>query len=340
MPRSLPRLPVICLGVTIAAAWLGHVPTAAPKPQSEPQPISAEESAGANAALSAHAPAGPAAADPANHANQLIDAAIRTLENRFSVEARFRQSGEIYGHKFFGSGTYTDIQPGRNHKYRLEIKLRAGDRDTSLIQVCDGRYLWLYRALPDGESLDRVDVASVVNALRDADNLPQPEFVGAWPGLGGLPRLLRGLYHSFHFTQVETDEFQAKDSAGGTHPVPLWKLTGRWRPERLVFAIPSQKQKILAGEPVDLSALPEHVPDEVVVYLGQTTLFPLRIEYRRKAFEGAKPGDCRYLLVMDWVEVNLNVPVDPNRFLYHPGQLEVNDATQQFLNTLDLKQRQ
>lgn len=334
MPRRIPKLALLCLAVAGLAAWIAQVQIKAQSASADSEGIP-ETGVPATAVPPSGTLQNASPAAPIADANQLLEAAIRTLESRFSVEARFRlrQPVDLYGHQIIGSGTYTDIQPGRNHKYRMEIKLRSGDQDANLIQVCDGRYLWIYRALPEGESLDRVDVASVVNALRDADNLPQPGTVGAWPGFGGLPRLLRGLYHDFQFTRTETDAFQAQDTQGRIQEVPVWKVTGHWRPERLVTILPDQKGDLLQGKPVDLSALPEHVPDAVVVYLGQSTLFPLRIEYRRDSAS-------RYLLVMDWVEVNLNVPIDPNRFLYQPGQVEVADITRQFLSTLDLKQRQ
>ena len=109
---------------------------------------------------------------------------------------------------------------------------------------------------------------------------------------------------------------------------------------RLLTLLPNQKETMEKGEPPDTSKLPEYLLDQVVLLLGREDLFPYRIEYRRTTSEKAShPGGptSRALVTMDLFEVNINVPIDPARFIYSPGDIEFSDQTAAFLQTLGLK---
>ncbi len=252
----------------------------------------------------------------------LLEAAVRTLEAHNSVSAKIRQEVNLFGKRLFGSGSYWEQRQGPNHLLRLELKIQLGDQTSSLLQVCDGRFLWTKCKLPDKEELGRIDVARARQALEQAGKIPGQGNLGVLPGLGGVPRMLRGLYAAFDFTSAQPGRW-------GKHKRPVWRLEGRWKPEQLVKLLPDQKQTIQAGNFPDLSKLPEHLPDHVVLLLGQEARFPYRIEYRRT--DGCA---TRVMVAMDLYDVDINVPIDPNRFVYNPGDLKYSDETDRFLESL------
>ncbi len=123
---------------------------------------------------------------------------------------------------------------------------------------------------------------------------------------------------------------------------PVWIVEGIWKPEKLIEAVPDQKSNIETGRPLDLKRLPAQLPERIVLSIGQTDLFPYRIEYlRRKSNStasgagqgGAAPG-YRSIVSMEWFDVQINRPIDPQKFVYQPTGWT--DGTEVFLKTLNL----
>jgi hypothetical protein len=214
-------------------------------------------------------------------------------------------------------------------RIRLE-RMQLGGEPSSLLHVCDGHYLWMYRELGDQESLTRVNRERVEQALEESGNVQEMTKIGFWPGLGGLPRLLRALEATFDFHCVE--EALLADQ------LPVWRLRGEWKQDQLA-QLGSHREGGKKGEPHNLSELPEHVPNLVVLFLGKTDSFPYRIEYRRGKPgppEGGLASKDRSIITIKFSAVDLNAPIHPTRFLYSPGDLEYSDDTKRFLKKLGL----
>jgi len=271
---------------------------------------------------------------PSPSGQTLLEQAILALESRRSVSAKIRYSVDLMGQRPVGSGVYSEQRSERGLLLRFETRFQLAGEPSSLLQVCDGRYLWVYQKLGDQESLSRIDVARVEQELEESGEIGKIADVGWWPGLGGLTRLLRALHATFEFTSVE--EAQLADKAG---PVPVWRLRGEWKPEKLAKWLPNERKAGQNGRAPDLSELPRHLPDHVVLYLGKTDRFPYRIEYRRRTpsdQEAEGGSEDRSLVTMELFERNLNASIHPANFLYSPGDLECPDRTSQFLKKLGL----
>jgi hypothetical protein len=277
--------------------------------------------------------AGRAESSPASQAKLLLKDAVRTLEGRDSISAKIRHEAEIFDKHLVGTGVYLEQRRGQDRLLRLELRTQLGDQSSSLVQVCDGRYFWVHRNLPSDVKLSRIDLAQVARAMRKTERAPGQVNRDMLPSLGGLPKLLRGLDTAFDFTQVEQGRW-------GKRKQPVWRLQGQWKREQLLKLLPNQKEAMEKGEPPDTNKLPEYLPDQVVLLLGREDLFPYRIEYRRilpeKASHSGGPTS-RALVTMDLFEVNINVPIDPTRFIYSPGDIEFSDQTAAFLQSLGLK---
>jgi hypothetical protein len=267
--------------------------------------------------------------DPAA-GQKLLERAILSLEGRRSVSAKIRQRVDLFGRKLVGSGTYLEQRSAEELLMRMELKIQVGDQVTSLLQVCDGRYYWVHRKMgSDPGTLTRIALVRVGVALEETGEMPQPGKVGSWLGLGGLPRLLRGLNASFQFSPPEETQLDQR---------PVWKLHGEWKPERVARFFSDKDKTAQEGKPLDLSKLPAHLPDRVLLYLGRDNVFPYQVEYCRfqpnlKGRYGS-PED-RVMVAMELFDEVLNVPIDSNRFTYSPpAELEIVDQTEAYLQSL------
>ncbi len=317
-----PRLPILAIGGLLGAG-LGLL---APGAQAQ-----TSRQAGPGQLASQDRPAQPPTTPPIC-GQDLLEQAILALENRRSISAKIAHSIDLFGHKPVGSGIYLEERSDRGLRLRLEVRIQLAGQTGSLLHVCDGRYLWMYEKLGDRESLTRIDVQRVGQALEESGSMGRLGTIGWWPGLGGLSKLLRGLHDAFDFPTVDQTRL-------GQPPLPVWRLHGQWKPEKLAELLPDQQKNLEKGKPVDLAKLPPHLPDHVVLFLGKIDGFPYRIEYRRQQPSETQAEDApndRAVVTIKLHEVALNASIHPTYFLYSPGDLPISDGTGQFLKGLGL----
>lgn len=300
-----------------------------------PTSARAQSPVGVAAAPNAPSPAEtkPGAAAP-NDSRPLLAKAIGALEAYESISAKLRQRIDLFGQQLVGSGSYLQ-GPAKDHQLRLELRIHVGDEVSTLQHVSDGRTLWIYQQLFDEGRVSKVDLRRVLAALAQRDGTPPPGPVVNWFSMGGLPRLLWGLDRYFEFEAPVADQLGE---------LPVWKLRGTWRRGHLVNLLPAQREAIEAGQPADLGQLPEYLPHEVVLYLGQGDLFPYKLEYRRADTSKKKPlpsflhrPRTQTLLTLEIFEVRIDGPLDPQSFVYRPSGQNVRDGTADYLKLLGLK---
>ena len=280
-----------------------------------------------------------AAATPATRPPVLLQEAIWAMQRHRSVSATIRQEVDLFGKHLIGSGSYAEQRQGDGYMMRLDLRIQNGDQTSSLVQVAalpdaDGRrFLWTKRKLFGEEQLTRVDLARALRGLQQAETEAAKKGTpGVLPGIGGLPKLLSGLATSFEFTSAQLGH-------SGQEQRTVWRLQGQWKPEQLLKMLPEQASDIQAGKLANLEALPQHVPDHVVLLLGYEDHFPYRVEYRRiDQQESTKSGKpvSQTLVSVDLYNVVLDAPINPQRFIYSPGDLEYADETSAFLQSLGL----
>lgn len=266
------------------------------------------------------------------HAAELLAKSIAMLEQCPSFAAKTRQSVHLYGKHLVGSGEYLEQKIDGSRRFRVELRIQIGNELRTLLQVCDGRYLWRCESYKGKGTAERVDLARVLRVLDGrAETLPADKSQW-WTRLGGLSELVRDLRDSFDF--VSAGEAKLADQT------PVMRLEGVWKPDRLAALVPR-------GEPQPKSAseitpnLPEHLPDRVVLFLGRDDLFPFRVEYRRRGPPSIvrSPDDDRVTVAMDLYNVTFNAPRDPSRFVFTPGNLEHSDQTDRFLERLGVAKK-
>lgn len=312
---------LVLLAATLAPAQPPQNPQESPPPAARKQP---PQQPGQPAKKKQPNAAKPPQTSP------VIDAAIKKLASYQWVQARLRQRVELFNQRIEGTGSYLK---GPNWQMRLELKLALGNGSpSSLTQVCDGRYLWDFRDLPESPALRKVDVVAVQDALRKGAAPAHAKQQLSGIGLGGLEQLLRGLSQRFDFT--DAGRMLVGDQ-------PRQALLGQWNRTMLARMLPQQKKEIDAGKPADLSTLASEVPTEVLLLLGPENLFPYRIEYRRRqADEEITPGQPlpgKALVIIELYDVQINKPVDELNFLYKPD-MRATDVTEEYLRAFQVGQ--
>jgi hypothetical protein len=256
-------------------------------------------------------------------AQRLLRQAIEALQLRGSIQAKVRQRAEAFGFSLLGWGTYLQADPSRMLS-RWEMQLESEGDVVTWLQVCDGNTLWTYQRGLESSRLTRVDVAAVRSAWQAGRGTAEAGGLAA-PPLGGLAHWLDTLRRNFNFHRVD------RDWLGN---VPVAVLRGTWTPAALQQLLPRQKQRLQQGGIPDWEQLPPQLPDRVDLYLGEDDLFPYRVVYWRGSDVDAPP-----LAVVELFEVRFNAPIDPERFVYAPGQRTAVDETAQLIQQLLGKRR-
>lgn len=267
---------------------------------------------------------------PPNERDLLARAADQLLSLP-AADVKLRQKARLFGQEVTGSGTYLQKQSPRGLLLRLDLKLQVGDQLSSLHQVCDGRFLWIRREAGTAVSLGRVDLERIRDAIRSRGRTSWVDASSNWLAVGGLPQLLAALGENFQFSAPQ---------AVRTDKASLWVVDGRWKPARLAELLPDQRDAILAGQAADPTRLPPQLPTDVRVVLGQSDLLPYRIEYRRAAPSGSSPppdlAKTEPNVVLEIIEIRRPQDLDPGLFAYEPGNQEVADYTDLYLQALNL----
>ena len=267
----------------------------------------------------------PAAQAAVPNPADLVRRSAEWLARRRSIVAKVRHRARLFDREIIGSGEFAQ-GPVSSRLLRYDLRMQIGDRVVGRLQVSDGTHLWIVNHFKNEPDIERVDVDRVVAATGQGGG---PAYAPD-PALGGLSHLLAKLRADFDFHSVFRSQLG---------DVPTYGLEGRWRAEALAKLLPAQAAAAATGASFDLSKLPAHVPDRVVLYLGVDDLFPYRVEYHRDAAAAdevpaetrAMSATARPLLVLEFFEVRFDGPLEETLFLFSPGTRKFLDVTESYL---------
>jgi hypothetical protein len=279
--------------------------------------------------------------------NELVAKAARRVQAESSIQAAIRFRIDVAGQNLVGNGQYVQLGDGPEKLLRFDLKLQVGQRVAALQQISGQQYYWIRRDLPpENHKVSRVNLVSIRNAVakkhaaadRDADlNGATSPADDAWLLLGGLPALLESLSRDFDFGSARAGEIELPSGNSLPTRVPVWAVSGKWKPERWkeLTAITSKKKK---------DATPPLLPQRVDLVLNRSersfTLFPYRVLYyaageNSRAGEGAAIN-LRPIVSMELFSLATAADMDPRDFDYNPGEQEVEDLTAVYLQKLGL----
>lgn len=323
-PRSLPN-------PFHAAVWIhlftaGLVPVVAQdQPAKKPQ---------ATATSGVGAPEGAAAGDrPAasgRSAAAELKRAREMLTKHSSIRARLIEQVTLNDRTYRAEGRYLQLalKPG-DWRMRLELTLKVGDSEGSLLEVCNGSVLQTRTEIDPGGSgkkkrenkelrISRRNVQEILDAARKSGDFSEETETNLLTslGLGGLPALLASLEQDMKLGPPKEESIRDR---------PVIVLTGTWSE-----AVASRFRA--PGSPAAPGLLPPTVPDQVRLYLDQQTGFPYRILYLKKLpnREVMKP-----MLTLDFRDVVLNEAIAQAEFEYEPpAGIESVDETNFYIQML------
>ncbi|MFN0052749.1 MAG: hypothetical protein ACKV0T_11195 [Planctomycetales bacterium] len=251
-----------------------------------------------------------------------IKRARELLAKQSSISAKIVETVTIYDRSYKAEGRYLQNSLKSDDWYmRLELALKVGDSEGSLLEVCDGDVLWTSTqigAARKGSKKDkdkkehtvtRRNVKDILNAARKLGEQTETMLITDL-GLGGMPGLLASIERDMRFTGVKEEVFRDR---------PVLLIQGTWSD---AFALRLQGQQ-RGGS----GLLPPFVPDSTRIYLDRETGFPHRILYLKKI-----PGRDvqKPMLTLDFLDVVINQPIDPTEFVYEPPS---NPAPLELTNT-------
>ncbi len=233
-----------------------------------------------------------------------------------SIRARIVEQVTLADRSYRAEGRYLQLalKPG-DWQMRMELAIKVGESEGSLLEVCNGTVLWTLTQIDAGGGgkkkdpknreviLTRRNVQQILDAARktgDFSEQTESDLLTSM-GLGGLPALLTSLEQDMKLGSVKEETLRDR---------PVLVISGTW--SEPVAA--RMRRPGTGGSP---GLLPPTVPDQVRIYLDKETGFPYRLLYLKKA---PNRDVLKPMLVLDFRDVVLNEPIPASEFDYTPPQ--------------------
>ena len=249
---------------------------------------------------------------------QLAAEILTPLENVYSIQAELHFQAEILGKKWEGRGKYAEVRSGPIPKSRLEIRSALTGAERRLVQVCDGKTVWLHDGIENADRVVKVDAVRCREAIDATGSLPLTTGLG----LGGIFGLMRALDSAFHFDPPVREKEGVTTTGTLNRGAALRFLEDRGD---------KSKDGDLDGKsgPSEWTRLPLSVPTHVTLRFTAKSPIPNAIEYYRKA-PGAPGSRLLLRLVIDRVQINETI--EERRFSFTPPKgAEILDHTDRVL---------
>ncbi len=246
----------------------------------------------------------------------------------------------------YGVGSYWQQGSGDSLRVRLEIQIVG--QEASLLQISNSWFLWIDRRLPTGRNVSRINLRQLradpmlsgtgLEAIQPGKATWSPIEPELLAHCGGLPSLFAALGESFSFLPPQAMRLAiASPDASQPASIPVFAVVGHWTPKKLTSLLAVDSQ------PLTIDKLPERLPQEVLLLVGQADLFPYRIEYRRletplAASRETPPAPYQLsanpMVVLELSDIAFDVPIAAGQFDYNPGDANWVDQTAATLERL------
>ncbi|RPI82501.1 MAG: hypothetical protein EHM42_09400 [Planctomycetaceae bacterium] len=253
------------------------------------------------------------------------------LTRHSSIQARIVEQVSLGDRSYKAEGRYLQLalKPGA-WQMRMELLLRVGESEGSLLEVCNGSVLWTRTEIDAGGgtrkasksakdrkkelTVTRRNVQQILDAARKSGDFSEQTETDLLVslGLGGIPALLASIEQDMKLGGVKEEVFREK---------PVLLITGTWSEA----ASGRMRRPGPGGAP---GLLPPTVPDQMRLYLDKETGFPYRLLYLKRI---PNRDVLKPMLTLDFRDVVLNEPISPTEFEYEPPQGVEVDLTNVYL---------
>ncbi len=316
-PKMKIKLPIaphsLAIGMLNAWGFLSLlVPNAANAFQQQagsPQPAAAQNAAG-------------------TESKKLLRSSSHRIHNSTPLQAKCRMTVSLFGEEVVAEGRYWQMGQGSGSA-RMDLSIStasidAGDsvaqQAVKMQQVCHRGFY--YRLQNNGQEPD-LQIADL-NRISDTDNQLLFASQNAWLSMGGLSSLIDSLKTNFDF------DAPVNSRLGKTE---AWKLSGKWKENRLVRLLNGQIQHSVIGNGIKWQQLPPQVPHTCEILMGADDYFPLfpyRISFFRQELEGERPVKKR-ILKIEFFELQQNAKLSNAIFEMNFDGIRPNDLTSEMV---------
>jgi outer membrane lipoprotein-sorting protein len=227
----------------------------------------------------------------------LIEQARQQLQSYRSVKADLTETVLFGPQPFKAEGSY--LQGSESEiLFEFEVTLKGANGKPlkgSLLEVSNGQILWMSYQVGQDLQVTRRDIHQIMEAAKEAPSIDS-ELLTSQLGLGGISGLLASLQRSIAFESI------SRETVDGNQ---YQMIAGGWTEEYL--------KKLKPPGATEDFALPDYIPDRVRVFFDEKTNFPRRILYL-KTIE----GKSRPMLALDFFNVQTNVPIANETFVFTP----------------------
>jgi hypothetical protein len=301
-------------------------------------------------------------ADETTAGDQLLTKAANELGRHASISARLFYAASIDGKDIKGVGNYWQQGSGDELKVRLELRIEG--HDAQLLQVCNGRFMWIDRKLPTGRVVSRIELRKLrADPTLNSDNLSEIKSGEAsWsplqsvltPYMGGLPALLGSLSENFTFMPPQSSTLEIAPPDAAPTKLPVYAVVGHWKSDKIAALLAKAPSLGIDGQPLPATppkqphkGVPKRLPEEVLVVFRQADLFPYHIEYRKVETPALPAGgpaapyqlSVHPMVVVEFTDVVFNAEMPAGQFDYVSGDANLVDQTPIILERLREKHR-
>ena len=263
-------------------------------------------------------------------AAELLLRAAKQLEEGSPVVSQSRLRVQMFGKTIRCSGVCYHSGRGLG-KTRMEFRIPGNDRECLIRQIGNGRFFsqemgWdppLPDATDPGPRIQFIDLERVAAANRERNRFSSSP--SDWLAMGGIPGLLRRLADDFEF------EILADESLSG---VPMKRLAGTWKTARLQAELEGTVDKRWLEPEINWERIPQHIPREVDIYLGNDEflpLFPYRISFNTPGVND-EPGSQIHF---EMYKVTRQSELDESLFDINVAGKNYQDLTKRFVTRLE-----
>lgn len=254
---------------------------------------------------------------------RLLETVANQLAESEPFSLNIQMDAELFGQRVAASGRYFQMGQG-THKTRIELTFQTMPQKPSLLQVCDGRFLYTVRSVQQNQaepSFDFVDLVRVQQAAGEKGSKITPT---GWVATGGLSSLIQHLASAFNFGLPEplSDD--------------LVLIRGSWNEKALRTIVANADNNLDLGSPIDWERVPRQLPHAVELVLKRTATqgyLPRQVSYFR--FENVKGQiQTKPTFVMGFSEQQFLDNLAEGFFVVDSSNLATNDKTDQYIDRI------
>ncbi len=257
------------------------------------------------------------------HAISFLAELSKKVSQSQPIGASIELTGNLFGQVVSASGDYYQMGQG-SHKSRIELSFATLANSPSVIQLCDGRFVYKFQSSGDQRELEFVDLLRVREKAGERGSGITPT---GWVASGGIASLFQHLASAFNFGEIEYGDDSSVTLRGSWDDAALRQIVG----------VENDPDNPVEGRTSRWSQVPGQLPHAVeLVFRHDKDLdyFPRRIKFLR--VEASSQDTKLSPMVVLEFSVPRPLPGSSSRyFVVEATDLDSVDMTQQYIARIE-----